>query len=296
MTKKKKHNDIWKRLHFKYRLSAINENTLEEIWRIRASLFSGGVLVLIFALFLITVTSIFIIATPIKYYLPGYLDAEIRDEALKTAIQYDSLEKQMKYQEVYAENIRKILAGEIIIDSVNNIIPDTISISENDPSLKKSQTEEEYVKKYEEEEKYNLSRLPASIDIPTDGTIFYKPAKGLISKKFSPTFGQFGIDISVSDKETIAATLEGTIIYTGYDIKNGYTIQIQHKNGFISIYKHADSLLKTTGDQVKTGEAIAIIGNISNNTTDNGKPKEQILSFELWNKGNAVNPENYISF
>ena len=66
MAKKKKYN-IWKRLHFKYRLSATNENTLEEIWKIRASFFSGGVLVLLFALLLVTVTSIIIIATPIRY-------------------------------------------------------------------------------------------------------------------------------------------------------------------------------------------------------------------------------------
>lgn len=293
MIKKKKHS-IWKRLSFKYRLSATNENTLEEIWRIRASLFSGGVLVLLFALLLITITSMIIIATPIRYYLPGYMDAEIRDKALKTAIQYDSLERQMKYQEVYADNIRKILSGEIDLDSISNLTPDTISLSENDPSLKKSETEESYVKRYEEEEKYNLSILPSSANAPKDGTIFYRPVTGNVVKKYNLPAGQFGIDIKIPGRETVSATLEGTVIYAGYDISNGYMIQIQHRNGFISIYKQADSLLKNKGDQVKPGEAIAIISNNPNDESQ--KEEDKILNFELWYRGNAVNPEDYIFF
>lgn len=293
MVKKKKHS-IWKRLNFKYRLSATNENTLEEIWRIRASLFSGGILVLLFALFLITITSIIIIATPIRYYLPGYMDAEIRDKALRTAIRYDSLDRQMKYQEVYVDNIRKILSGEIDLDSISNPTPDTISLSENDPSLKKSETEENYVRRYEEDEKYNLSILPSSVNAPKEGTIFYKPVKGSIIKKYNPSLGVFGIDIKISERETISATLEGTIIYAGYDISNGYMLQIQHRNGFISIYKQADSLLKSKGDQVKSGEAIAVISNNSNDQSQ--KEEDKILNFELWYRGNSVNPEDYIFF
>lgn len=291
MVKKKKHN-IWKRLHFKYRLSAINENTLEEIWRIRASLFSGGILVLLFAFLLIAFTSIIIIATPIRYYLPGYMDVEIRNKALKSAIQFDSLEQQMEYQEAYAENIRNVLAGTIDIDSVSNTIVDTISISDNDPLLKKSKKEESFVKKYEEEEKYNLSILPPSINIPMDGVIFYKPANGVINKKYNPAQSEYGISLKIPEREAISATLEGTIIYSGYDLSNGYIIQIQHKNGFISIYKNVDNLLKATGDQVKTGEAIAII----NSNTQSQKAEDKTLGFELWYRGNPVNPEDYIFF
>jgi len=291
MVKKKKYN-IWKRLHFKYRLSAINENTLEEMWRIRASLFSGGVLVLLFALLLVTFTSIIIIATPIRYYLPGYMDAEVREKALRSAIQFDSLEQKMRSQETYAENVRKILTGDIQIDSINYTTIDTIALSENDPSLKKSQIEQEYVNKYEEEEKYNLSILPPSVNVPIDGIIFFKPAKGTITQKFNPAEGQYGVSIKISGRETISSTLEGTIIYTGYDLNNGYIVQIQHKNGFVSIYRRIDNLVKKPGDQVKTGEAIAVI----DTNTQSQKEEDKNLEFELWYRGNSINPEDYIFF
>lgn len=286
--KKNKHN-FWKRLHFKYRLSVMNENTLEEIWKIKASIFSGGLLVLVFAFLLVTITSVIIIATPIRYYLPGYLDSEIREGALRSAIKADSLQQQLNHQEVYINNLRSIFAGDRQIDSVKII--DTISISENDPLLLKTDKEKDYIQRYEGEEKYNLSVLSPAATNPMEGLVFFKPAKGIISDRFDPTRDHFGITIKTAPKETVLATLEGAVIFAGYDVKTGYTIQLQHKNGFISIYKNNTMLLKKLGDKVRTGEAIAII----QDDPANHRP-ESLFEFELWYRGNAVNPESYISF
>lgn len=267
----------------------MNENTLEEIWKIKASMFSGAVLILIFAFFLVTVTSVIIIATPIRYYLPGYLDSEVRENALRSAIRTDSLQQQLDHQEAYINNLRSIFSGERQLDSVKII--DTISISEKDPLLAKTDLEKEYIQRYEEEEKYNLSVLSASATNPMEGLVFFKPVKGIISDKFDPLRNHYGIRVKTAPKETVSATLEGSVIFAGYDLKSGYTIQIQHKNGFISIYKNTSSLLKSAGDKVRTGEAIATIQ--EDLTLE--RP-EALFEFELWYRGNAVNPENYISF
>jgi murein DD-endopeptidase MepM/ murein hydrolase activator NlpD len=284
--KKNKHN-FWKRLHFKYRLSVMNENTLEEIWKIKASIFSGAMLLLVFAFFLIAITSVIIIATPIRYYLPGYLDSEVREKALRSAIKTDSLEQQLKYQEAYIDNLRDIFAGTRQFDSVKII--DTISVSENDPSLQKSDLEREYTKRYEDEERYNLSVLSSTATNPMEGLVFFKPVKGAIVNKFNPSDESFGVTVKIPGKETVSATLEGVVMFAGYDLKTGYTIQIQHKNGFISMYKNNTMLLKKMGDKVRTGEAIATV-------EADGTTKETLFEFELWYKGSAMNPENYISF
>lgn len=289
--KKNKHS-FWKRLHFKYRLSIINENTLEEVWKIKTSMFSGAILLLLFATFIISITAIIIIATPIRYYLPGYLDAEVREKALRSAIKADSLEQQLKFQEIYIHNIRDIFTGARQIDSVKYV--DTVSVSANDPLLQKTDAEKEYTKRFEEEEKYNLSVLPQTASTPMESIVLFKPVKGLIIDKFNPTKGQYGININASGKETVSSILEGTIIFAGYDIQSGYTIQIQHKNGFISIYKNNTLLLKKMGDKVSTGEAIAIV-----ETQKESKEKDKSFTtfgFELWYKGKALDPESYISF
>lgn len=289
MSKKKKNkHDLWKRLHFNYRLSATNENTLEEIWKIRISIFSGILLFLLFAFMLIFITSTIIISTPIRYYLPGYLDSEIREKAVKSAIRIDSLEQQINYQEAYLNNLKSVFEGTRQIDSVKTI--DTISISENDPLLKKSESEKEFTQRYQEEEKYNLSVLTPSTTMPTEGIVFFRPVRGVIKQKFDPKANIYGISIKTADKETVSATLEGSVIFTGYDIGTKYTIQIQHKNGFVSIYRNNTILLKKVGDKVKTGEAIAVI------ESGNEIRNPSLLSFELWYRGVPVNPEDYMSF
>lgn len=267
----------------------MNENTLEEVWSIKASMFSGGVLFLLFAISLVTITSFLIIATPIRYYLPGYLDAEVREKALRAAIRVDSLQQQLNYQEAYINNLKNVFTGVLDVDSVK--ITDTISVSENDPLLKRTEKEKVFVDRYEDKERYNLSVISPTASGPMEGVVFFKPLKGLVISKFNPSNDRYGINLKVASQETVLAVLEGTVVFSGYDFTTGYTMQIQHKNGFVSIYKNNTLLLKKVGDKVRTGEAIAVIGD--------GKAKDNadlVLGFELWYKGNPVNPEDYIAF
>jgi len=267
----------------------MNENTLEEVLKMKASIFSGAALLFLFAVILIGITSVIIIATPIRYYLPGYLDSEIRDKAVRASIRIDSLEQQLGYQEAYIANLRNIFEGNVDIDSVK--ILDTISISENDPSLMKSPLEKDYAERYQEEEKYNLSVLPSNAISSTESVIFYKPVDGLITSKFNPETDKYGIAISIAGKKTISAVMEGSVIFAGYDINTGNTMQIQHKSGFVSVYRNNSMLLKKTGDIVRRGEGIAVV-----DRSDTGKEDQPDFDFELWYKGYAVNPEDYISF
>lgn len=289
MAKKKDKNrhSFWKRLNFKYRLSILNENTLDEVWKLRVSMFNGLVLFSAFFLFLMVITSVIIITTPIRNYLPGYLDSEIREQAIGAAIKVDSLETKQKYQEIYIQNILDIFDGKV--DSIPVSGVDTIRIAAGDKSLQSSERELRFRERFEEEEKYNLASSPSDMSM-TEGVTFFRPVKGVISDKFNIPMRHYGVTIVISG-ETVVATLEGSVVYTGYDAENGYIIQIQHKNGFMSIYKGVTMVLKKMGDKVRTGEAIALMD------VDKGKDnKKATLHFELWYRGNPVNPELYISF
>lgn len=284
---KNKHN-FWKKLHFKYRLSVLNENTLEETWRIRISIFKGMMLVLVFAITLITLTSIVIISTPIRNYLPGYSDAEVRSIALKNAIVIDSLENAINQQSTYITNLKLVFQGKVQPDSARS--EDVITISEDDQSLQKSESEKEFNEKYEKEEKYTLSAKTNNANSITEGAVFFKPADGVIAQKYSPVNNHYGVDLATKAKASVVAVLEGTVIFSGYDTNVGYFIQIQHGNGFVSIYKNINLVLKKVGEQVRTGEIIAVVGNSSK---EKATPH---LHFELWYKGTPVNPESYITF
>lgn len=85
-------------------------------------------------------------------------------------------------------------------------------------------------------------------------------------------------------------SLTEQVIYDGWSEEAGYTIQIQHGNDIVSIYKHNEKLLKKTGDKVKAGTPIALIG--STGTLSTGDH----LHFELWHNGESLDPTQYISF
>jgi Membrane proteins related to metalloendopeptidases len=283
----KRHNkSFWNRIRFKYKLSFFNESTLEEVWSFRLSQLSGFISIFIFASILISLTSVIIILTPIRNYLPGYLDVEVRKEILENAMRADSLETKISQQSRYLENVMSILSGTVSIDSIQT--GDTMSYTNSNYDIPRSNRESDYIKRFEEEEKYNLTALnpnPLQTEI-----FFYKPINGIISSSFNFEKEHFGIDLTSALKESVIATLDGTVIYTGFDPNYGNVITLQHKNDFISIYKHNDILLKEIGDRVIAGEAIAIVGNTGELSTG------PHLHFELWHKGAPVNPEEYIAF
>lgn len=290
MAKKKKQvkrNSFWHRIRFKYKLSFFNESTLEEVWSFRMSQLSAVLILAFFAFSLIAITSIIIVMTPIRNYLPGYLDVEVREEIVQNALRADSLERTIAIQALYLDNIADILTGTTALDSIREI--DSLAHANASYDIPRGDREQAFIQTFEEEEKYNLTSLNPN-PILADGIFFIKPINGVLSAAFEPEKLHYGIDLVAAPNESVLATLDGTIVYTGFDPNYGNVIQIQHKNGFLSVYKHNDMLLKETGDQVVAGEAIAIVGNTGKLSTG------PHLHFELWFRGQSVNPTEFIAF
>lgn len=287
--KNKDKNNFWKKIKFRYRFSAINENTLEEVWRIKTSVFSGAMIFILIGLFLVTVTATLIIATPIRYYLPGYLDVEIRNKSIQTSLKIDSLEQRLLLNDEYIKNIRNVMEGTVPASLVTEL-DSSKRILENNPKLAKSEIEGQFVSQYEDEAKYSLSVLQNNNNNPATVVFFNKPIKGAVIEKFDLENNKYGMIINVASSEPVIATSDGNIIYIGYDVDNKIIVNIQHKNGYTSIYKGLTETSKKMGDAVKSGEAIGTIKVDSNSNKDN------LFEFQLWNKGTAINPEQFILF
>ena len=273
--KKKNTKSFWHRIRFKYKLSFINEGTLEEVWSFRLSQLSAFVTLAVFAFFLIAVTAFIIIKTPIRNYLPGYLDVEVRKEIMQNALRADSLERMIEIQSLYLDNVAGILSGTMPLDSIRQI--DSLASNDINYEIPRSKEETRFVKDYEEEEKYNLSVLTDPGKVPTEGVFFYKPVNGVVTSHYETDVHHYGVDLAAA-RRRVSWYVDGTVIYTGFDPNHGNVIQIQHKNGFISVYKHNELLLKEVGDHVVAGEAIALVGNTGELSTG------PHLHFELWYK------------
>jgi len=278
---------FFKKLRFQYRVSVLNENTLEESWHIRLSRLS----VIVYASSLVLMTfillTILIFTTPIRYYLPGYGETGNRGRIISESMYVDSLQHQVELQEGYLDMVRSIITGDIKPDSLAKM--DTAQLQETAHAyLEKSKKEKEFIDNFENEEKYNLATLQAKKN--ENIYVFFRPTKGVISSSFNMAEKQYGINIITSSNETVVSVLAGTVIYSGFTFDSGWVIEVQHENNYVSVYKNNTRLLKKVGDTVRAGEGIAITGDSAEN-----KSGEQFY-FELWQQGKPVNPEDVIIF
>ena len=286
MVKKKRYIAFWSNIKFKYKLTIINENTLEEMVGIRVSKLNGISVLLSVLTVLFLIASAIIAFTPLRKYLPGYMNSDVRAQVVENALRVDSLQQLLERQNLYIMNIQDIFRGTVRIDTVHSI--DSLTTVREDSLMERTQREMDFRKQYEETEKYNLTSITSRPDI--EGMIFYRPTRGMITDSFDPDKRHYGTDIAANPGESVLATLDGTVILSTYTAETGYVIEVQHNQDFISVYKHCGSLLKKEGDIVQAGEAIALVGNSGQMTTG------PHLHFELWHKRRAVNPEQYIVF
>ena len=269
-----------------FRLAFIDNKTHEHLVTLHFTRTTFFVAVVTIVVLLCAAIYSIIAFTPVRTFIPGYPDARSKRAAIQNAITIDSLENVIFRWELYSENLRRAVEGEepVKIDSLikaKNAATelDMEAIARQDSLLR------EQVK---EEEKFGISGRTQR-DLPIEGLHFFTPVTGVISQGYDPAVHPY-IDIAAPEGSVVKATLDGTVIFAGWSDEAGHTIQIQHEGDIVSIYKHNEKLLKKAGDKVTAGSPIALVGNTGELTTGDH------LHFELWHKGQTVDPTLYIKF
>ena len=289
-TKEKKGN--WRnRLRVKYRLVIMNEETFKE----RASLLLSPMNVIVLggslAIFLVVLVTYIIAFTPLREYIPGYSDTNLRMQVYENTVRTDSLERELALKDLYLENINMIIAGQTPEqetqepDTTKNYTEIEFSNSDQDSALRAM---------VEAEERYNIQNLQLGVQAAVESNIrnlfFFAPLKGDVTSGFDSRGKHYAVDVVAKENEPIKATLDGTVILSTWTYDAGHVIGLQHSSNLTSFYKHCSALLKKPGESVKAGEVIAVVGNSGEITTG------PHLHFELWFNGRPVNPQDYIVF
>jgi len=284
---KPKNKKLSDKLRHKYRLIIYNDNTFEEVWFMRLSRLNvftlGGTSILAF----IAIVTLLIAFTPIREFIPGYPDSEMRRNLVRNAQRLDSLEHEIDVRDKYFQTINSIVRGETPESFEES--QDT-NVTYEEVHFERSKHDSLLRQQIEEAEIFNLS-LSGNGDNPDFTRLhFYAPVQGIITRSFNPEKGHYGTDIVAEGNKVVVAVLDGTVTMANWTLETGYVIQIQHANNLISVYKHNAELLKKVGNHVSAGESIAIIGNSGEVTSG------PHLHFELWHNGSALNSEDYIYF
>lgn len=285
MEEKKKHK-LFEKLKDQYRLIIYNDTTFQSVWSMKLSRLKVFTVTSLLSAIIVVLVILLIATTGLREYIPGYPKAEYRQILVHNALKVDSLESELAKRDEFFKGIKAIVSGEIPEDN--------LEINED---IESSEIEfQEFNHDSVFQDKLLAEQLSLSIqnnDNQTPGLSqmhFFVPLKGVVSNHFDSRADHFGVDLVSDPNAMISAVLQGTVIFSGWTLETGYVIYIQHSSDLISAYKHNAELLKNSGDKVKAGEAIAIIGNTGELSSGSH------LHFELWYNGNALNPEEYIDF
>jgi murein DD-endopeptidase MepM/ murein hydrolase activator NlpD len=118
---------------------------------------------------------------------------------------------------------------------------------------------------------------------------------GLLSSAYGKRIDPFtgkqehhkGIDISSKEGSSILAVADGVVTWSGDRTGYGKLVEINHGNGYVTRYGHNKKNLVKTGDAIRKGEAIALMGSTGRSTGPH-------VHIEVLHDGKQVNPSKYL--
>ena len=276
---------FFQNIRFKYKISILNENTLEEVFHIRLSkgtVFGACFTIAIVYFFLI---AFLIIKTPLRGFLPGYTEnINLWNQLTQDALVVDSLSEQLNIQVQYMEGLRAVMTGKVALDSSMSA-KELKAISTEKISYEPSDRENAYRDSFEASEIENLNIFNSTSEEIEKTYLMCAPAKGRVVDTFDIRKRVYGTTIVAIQNSSVLAVLDGMVISSDLSFNNLYVLSIQHADNIVTVYKSRQPFIKQQGVKVHAGEILT--------TFRNGMDSH--FEFELWKDGVAVNPLSYIS-
>ncbi len=97
-----------------------------------------------------------------------------------------------------------------------------------------------------------------------------------------------GVDFATGEAgEDVIAVAAGVVTAAGERQGYGLTVDINHGNGYVTRYGHAEKLLVDVGEIIQKGQTIALVGSTGRSTGPH-------VHFEVYKHGRVVDPASYI--
>jgi septal ring factor EnvC (AmiA/AmiB activator) len=118
------------------------------------------------------------------------------------------------------------------------------------------------------------------------------PARGKVTRRFGDSLAhgqlrQKGLLIRTAEESDVSAVHYGRVVFSNWLRGFGLMTIVDHGDGYMSLYGHNSSLLKSPGDWVTAGEAIAVSG-------QSGDTENPGVYFEIRYNGKPENPQNWL--
>ncbi len=271
-------------------LAVFYDSNYKEINRLKYTKIQIFWLALLVVIVLFVINFFIVAYTPLKFFIPNYPTKELVSTMKINDILLDSIQAELSKKNQYINNIISVLNNDTLNNYSTEIVEDSNPAF---PHLDNVISPEDSMLRQEVEEKEMFSPQMDNKNVTQNNLYqmnFFPPLKGIITNSFNPSEGHFGVDIVSKPNQIILSILDGTVVSAYWSVSTGYSLQIQHPNNMISIYKHLSDIIVKEGSHIKAGQPIANVGNTGELSTG------PHLHFELWFNGKPINPEEYISF
>lgn len=275
----------------RYLLILRNEENFAE--RTTISFTYAKLIVFLVSIFLIVLMiSLYLVTTILAAWLdPRHAEVEVNRQLIELSLAVDSLAVEVERKEAFISSFQRLASGEVAHDTLREL---------KDPDAATGLADKDY-------EMDDLSAVDSALRNEFEGSLlydktmssnsselqeifFFSPISGLVSAPFDNKIEHYGVDVVSKQNEPVKAVADGTVLLSAWTQKEGYVLAIQHRANLVSVYKHNSALLKKTGEFVRAGEVVSIIGNTGELTSG------PHLHFEFWYNGNPINPEEFVSF
>ncbi|MFN0159544.1 MAG: M23 family metallopeptidase [Bacteroidota bacterium] len=114
------------------------------------------------------------------------------------------------------------------------------------------------------------------------------PVEGFVTQAFNPERKHFGIDYAAKSGTAVHAATEGYVVFSGWTYDDGNMLILAHGGGYLTVYKHNQSLLVAGQTFAHRGDVIALVGETGKTS---GGPH---LHFEVWKDGVPLDPNEFL--
>lgn len=223
---------------------------------------------------------------------------EENDDEIIVALQKE-LEITYKYYEIASkdeviENVEDKETAEKLVNEIKELSNSEINLTINEKTtnaLEEVQIDELEVAKANTIEKLNIDTTEEISNI-NGIKIATLPVTGTISSRYGVSSKirvstHTGLDIATATGTPIKVIADGTVTFAAYSGSYGYLVKVDHGNGVETWYGHTSKMLVKAGQEVKSGDTIALVGSTGNSTGPH-------LHFEVRINGEHVNPQKYL--
>lgn len=224
--------------------------------------------------------------TPAKQLIPGFLRESERALTENALLRVDSLRNAFAVNQAYLANIRNLLNTDRLPSDSMAVVNRILSVAP-DSLLPSSRAEIAFARRMQQSEKFNIS---VQSTMAAEGMLFYPVSEDGVQTAGSKDAYKavMILPVNTSVMAMADAVVIASYLSNGRNATDGYTLILQHDNGFVSRYKGLGSPLVGEADFVAGGEILSLARPSKSRTP---APVE----IEIWHNGLPLKPFNYIN-